>query len=158
MSIINPSIFQGEQSFGTTPGAPLSTDANNQVISGITNQEISSVTSQNAGTGADALMTGMTVTPVSGTYLVIFSTDLNSGSAGAVASASFYVGGTQNGVSQRKVQPFAGGTLTSGSQRIMLGLNAILTVNGSQAIEVRWSASAGTITSANRTMDIVRLA
>lgn len=157
MSVFNPSIFLGEQSFGTTPGAPLSTDSNNQVTSGINAIEVSGTASITAGTGADALMTGMTITAVAGTYLVVFSCDLNSATAGAATSFSIYLGGTQVPQSIRKVAPFDGGTLSVAAARCGVAINALCTVNGSQAIEIRWSASNGTNTAAARTLNMVRL-
>lgn len=154
----NPSLFQGEQSFGTTAGAPLSTDANNQLISGTEHGEVSATASATAPTGADTLIAGMTTTPAAGTYLAWFSCDLNSANAGAVVTLSFYVGGTINSGSQRKVMPFAGGTLTSGSQRVGVATNALVVVNGAQAVEVRWSTSSNAPTAAARTMNWLRVA
>lgn len=158
MAIIQNGLFIGKPVLGSVVDAPLSADANGALVSGIIHSEISSTSSTTTNSGTDALMNSMTTTPASGTYLVIFSTDLNSPSGGAIVTLSFYVGGTQNANSQRKVMPFAGGTLTAGNQRVGISLNQILTVNGSQAIEVRWSTSAGTITAANRTMNLVRVA
>lgn len=119
--------------------------------------EITSVTGVTAGTGADTLMTGMTTTPVSGIYIVWFSCDINSANAGAATSISIYVGGAQVAASLRKVVPFCGGTLTSGSARCGVALQGTVTVNGSQAIEIRWSASSGTNTVAARTLTTLRV-
>lgn len=157
MSIFNPSVFIGEAVSGSTVGAPLSADSSGNLISGISNTEVSATASATAGTGADALLTGMTITPVAGTYLVWFSCDINSINAGNAISLSLYVGGTQKADSIRKVVPFCGGTLTSGSARCGVAINGLVTVNGSQAIEVRWSASAGTNTAAARTMNLLRV-
>lgn len=157
MSIFNPSIFQGEQSFGTTPGAPLSTDANNQVISGISAIEVSDTATATTSSGTDAVMTTMTITPTPGTYLALFSCDINSPTAGAAISVSFYLAGTQISTTLRKIIPFAGGTLTSGSARAAVSLNKIVTVGTGQTIDVRWSTSAGTVTAASRDFQLVRL-
>lgn len=157
MSIYNPSVFIGEGILGSVPGAPLSTDSNGLLVSGTSNTEVSATATTTTNSGTDALMNSMTITPVSGTYLVWFSTDLNSPTAGAVISLSYYIGGSQKADSLRKVMPFAGGTLTVGNQRIGVALNGVVTVNGSQAIEVRWSTSAGTMTAAARTMNILRV-
>lgn len=124
---------------------------------GLYNLEASATASATAGTGADALLTGMTLTPAAGTYLVVFSCDLNSANAGAVVTLSIYVGGVQKVDSQRKVMPFAGGTLTSGSQRVGIATNGVVTVNGAQAIEIRWSTSSNAPTAADRTMNILRV-
>ena len=119
--------------------------------------EATATASVTAGTGADALLTGMTLTPPAGDYLVWFSCDLNSSTVGAATSFSLYVGGTQKADSLRKVQPFDGGTLSAGAARCGVAINGKVTVNGSQAIEVRWSASGGTNAAASRTMNILRI-
>lgn len=117
-------------------------------------QEASATASASAP-GTDTLLAGMTLTPLAGRYLVWFSCDLNSTAAGDVVSISIYVGGVQKADSLRKVMPFAGGTLTSGSQRVGVDTNGLVTVNGSQAIEIRWSTSAGAPTAAARTLNIL---
>lgn len=158
MSIFNPALFIGEVVSGSTIGAPLSSDSNGNLISGISNTEVSATASATAGTGADALLTGMTITPTAGTYMIWFSCDLNSATSGVVVSLSIYIGGSQKADSLRKIMPFAGGTLTAGSQRSAAAIQGLVTVNGSQAIEIRWSASAGAPTTAARTMNILRVA
>lgn len=111
-----------------------------------------------AGTGADTLMTSMTITPVAGTYIAWFDCDLQCATTGASTTFSFYVGGSQVAASVRKVAPFDGGTLSSLNARCGVAIHGTLTVNGSQAIEVRWSASNGTNTAAARTLTILRVA
>lgn len=124
----------------------------------LTVTETTSTTPVNTTSGTDVLMTSMTVTPVAGTYLVLFNTDLNSNNAGAAISISYYVGGAQLAVSQRKVIPFDGGALSAAAARGMGCLQSRITVNGSQAIEVQWSTSGGTATAANRSLITVRTA
>lgn len=121
-------------------------------------QEVTATANTTTNSGTDGLMNTMTVTPVSGTYLVWFSSDFNSPTAGAVISISIYIGGTQNAASLRKFMPFTGGTLTTGSQRIEASTKAQVVVNGSQAIELRWSTSAGTMTAAARSLNILKVA
>lgn len=157
MGVNNPVLFIGEAVLGAVAGAPLSSDVNSLLTNGISNSEASSTASATAGTGADALMTGMTLTPVAGSYLVLFSCDLNSANAGVVISVSIYVGGVQKADSLRKIEPFSGGTLTSGSARGGCATNGAVTVNGSQAIEIRWSTSSNAPTVAARTLNILRV-
>lgn len=109
-------------------------------------------------TTTDALLTSMTATPIAGIYLVIFSSDFNSANSGIVITLDCKVGGSAVADMQRKFMPFAGGTLTAGSQRVFAGTNGIVTVNGSQAIEIFCSTSSGTVTSAARNLSIVRIA
>lgn len=110
-----------------------------------------------AGTGADALMTGMTLSPPAGVYIVWFSCDINCASVGAVTTVGLYVGGTQDAPSQRKVAPFDGGLTSSVSARCGVAINRTVTVTAGQAIEVRWSASGGTNTVAARCLTILRV-
>lgn len=158
MSVYNHYITVGTPIGGAASGAPLSTDSNDLLVSGLSNTEVSATASATAGNGADALMTGMTITPVAGTYLVWFSCDITSPTAGAAVQASLYIGGVQKTDSLRKVAPFDGGTLSAGSARCGLSTNGVVTVSGSQAIEIRWSASNTTSTVAARTMNILRVA
>lgn len=157
MSVFNPVAFIGEAVLGANPGAPLSTDSNGLLANGHSNTEVSATASVTAGTGADALLTGMTITPVAGTYLVWYSSDLLCATAGAATSFSLYVGGVQKADSLRKVAPFDGGTLSATTARCGVAINSLVTVNGSQAIEVRWSASSGTNSTSTRTMNILRM-
>lgn len=157
MGIIRNALFIGKGVLGAVAGAPLSADANGTLVSGISNIEVSATSNATTSSGTDALMTSMTSTPVAGTYLVWFSCDLNSPTGGAVVSVSYYIGGSQKADSLRKIMPFAGGTLTAGNQRVAVAINGVVTVNGSQAVEVRWSTSSGTITAAARTMNLLRV-
>lgn len=152
----NPLVFVGEIVRGGVLGSPLITDANGKVASGLIAAEISSSSASSCTTGAGTL-NGMTVTPAAGTYLVIFSSDFNSPTAGLIITLQYDVGGSGLGVSQRKFMPFAGGTLTVGNQRITAGLNSIITVTGSQAITVNCVTSTGTATTASMQLDYVRL-
>lgn len=107
----------------------------------------------------DALMDSMTVTPPqAGTYLVLFNTDVNSATAGAAISVSYYVAGVQVAASLRKIIPFDGGALSAGAARGIAALQDIIVVTGSQAIEVRWSISSGTATAAARSLITLRVA
>jgi len=152
----NPIIFKGEQSVGTTPGAPLSTDSNNQVTSGINAVEVSD-TATATSTTTDAVMTTMTVTPSAGTYIVWFTCDISSGVAGAATSCSLYVNGVQDASTLRKIIPFSGGTLTSGSGRGVMAINRTVTVT-SGAVEVHWSSSTAGPTAAARVLTLLRIA
>lgn len=122
-----------------------------------TSMEVTATASATAPTGSDALITSMTLTPVAGTWIAWFSCDINSAVAGAAISVSLYVGGVQNAASLRKIVPFSGGTLTSGSARGAVAINGTVTVNGSQAIEVRWSTSNAGPTAASRALTLLRI-
>lgn len=149
-------IFLGEVASNLTEGAPLSVSSTGKVMSGIPFTIISSGTATTCATSQTAI-TGITVTPVAGTYLITYSTDFNSTNGGTIVTVNLSVGGTNIGGAQRKFQPFAGGTLTSGNQRLPFSVTTIQTVNGSQAIAANCLTSASTATTAESEMDIVRL-
>lgn len=157
--ILNSTLFAGEQSFGTTAGAPLSTsNASNQLVSGIINAEVSATASVTAS-GTATVITGMTTTPVAGTYLVVFSTVCTSASSASTTTFYLGVGGTQKADSTRTVSPFAGGTLSATSASCGVTINGIVTVNGSQAIAIYWSSTNTTlVTVTDRTLNILRIA
>lgn len=158
MSVFNPAIFIGEAVPGSTAGAPLSADANGNLISGITNFIVTSTTPATTASSTDALLTGMSVTPpLAGTYLVLFSADVTSPTAGAAISFSIYVNAAQIGASLAKIIPFSGGTLTTGNARANVDCMSIQTITAGEVIEIEWSTSAGTMTCNNRRLIVVRL-
>lgn len=120
--------------------------------------EVTATGNTTTTSGTDALMNSMTRTPIAGTYLVLFNTDINSNAAGSAISLSYYVGGVQVASSLRKTSHFDGGTLSAGSARAVSSLQSVIAVNGSQAIEVRWSTSGGTATAAARSLITIRTA
>ena len=141
----------------TNAGAPLSINSSQLIVPGITNTEVSATSAATTTSTTDVLMTTMTITPVAGTYLVVFSGWFTQSAGGDQIIFSIYVGGTQKADSIRNIQPFSGSTLGV-NQNTAAATNGIVTVNGSQAIAIEWHVSAGTGTVTNRTLDIVRLA
>lgn len=158
MGIYNPSIFKGEQSFGTTAGAPLSTDVNNQVTSGISTIEVSATADATTTSNTPALLTGMTSTPASGTYFASFSSSTTSNGTNCVQTFGMYVGGTLKADSSRTIQPYDGGTLAAATAIGSVAINGIVTVNGSQTVEIHWSTAGGTATCHQRTFNMIRVA
>lgn len=98
----------------------------------------------------NALLNSMTITPAAGSYNVRFVGDFESNASGAAITALFRLGGVDQTNSQQKIIPFDGGALSAGAARGMMVLEDLLTVNGSQTIEVYWSISSGTATAAVR--------
>jgi len=107
--------------------------------------------------GSDVLMTGMTITPIAGTYFVIFTGVIQQNISGNSVTISFYVGGTQDATSIMDAAPFAGGTLTAGQASVPYVTHGVYTVNGSQAIAVEWHVSGGTGTVFQRKMTVVKI-
>ncbi len=117
----------------------------------ILNQVASATVDDTSISLTDVLIAGMTLTPTAGTYLVTFSSSvLNSGNGATRLFVSIYSGGTQVAHSEREIG-------VSGAANSCVQSGAIVTVNGSQAIEARWRAVAGTNTAHERSLVIVRL-
>lgn len=99
----------------------------------------------------DVQIAGMTLTPAAGTYLVTFSSSvLNSGNGSSRLFVSIYSAGAQVTHSEREIG-------IAGGANVPVHTNAIVTVNGSQAIQAMWRAVAGTNTAHKRSLTLVRL-
>ena len=138
-------------------GAPLSINSSQVIVPGITNSEASSTTTITTTSTTDVLMTGMTLTPAAGTYLVMFSSWFTHNSAGDTITVSIYNAATQKADSVRTITPFQSGGFGA-AQNLALSTQGVVTVNGSQAITIQWHTNGGTATANQRTMNIVRLA
>lgn len=119
-----------------------------------TNGEVDDTSSANITT-TDGQVGTMTVTPPAGNYLVWFTADFNSPTSGIVVTLKTHIGGVDG--NQVKFMPFAGGTLTAGSQRVVGSVIDRVTVNGSQAIQIFASTSSGTVACANKCMMYLRV-
>jgi len=99
------------------------------------------------------LMPGMTITPIAGTYFVWISTDQSNGSNNSSLVTSIFAGGVQVAESER-----VSDVKTTGRRREISSM-ARVTVNGSQAIEMRWRGNGtGTNEVRGRTMMILKVA
>lgn len=105
-----------------------------------------------------ALIAGMTATLAAGTYLVWFSSSSTSNGTIATGTYAFYVGGTIKADSSRTIQPYDGGSLAAATATGAVAINGLITVSGSQAIEVRFSTAGGTVTCHQRTLNWLRTA
>lgn len=116
-----------------------------------------STTNMALASTTDVLVTGMTITPPAGIYHVSFNSSINMGTANATYGCAIYVGGTINNESNRalRVGTSSLGTFTPGTLAFTTG--GIVTVDGTQAIEIRARRSTGTTTIQNRTMVITRV-
>lgn len=155
---VNGSIlFQGQyiNAPGVNSGAPLVDNGGNLAF-GLYNNEVNSsaaitVTTTNGTIG------GATVTPVAGTYLVIFSCNITASSAaGNILRTQISVGGTPQADSLRTAMPTGTGAFAA-FQNMSISTNKIVTVNGSQAIAITASTSAGTITITGLNFDVIRI-
>lgn len=107
------------------------------------------------------LATGMTVTPEAGDYLVIFSADVSHTVNNGEVRVAFFVGGVQSTNTERFMRQQDTGLLAvAPNYRTGISMQKILTVNGSQALEVRWriqGAGTGTM-SASRAIHLIKVA
>lgn len=119
--------------------------------------EITSTSNATTTSGTDALMTGMTTTPVAGTYLVIFSAVVQQAGAGQSVTVSIYNGGVQDTASVRTFAPFDGGSLSAGNASCCCATQGVYTVNGSQVIQIEWHVSGSTGTVFQRNMTLIKI-
>lgn len=119
--------------------------------------EVSATADATTTSGTQALLTTMTVTPSAGTYLVWFSTSVVSNGTNCTSTFGLYVGGTLKADSSRTNQPYDGGTLAATTATAGVAINGIVTVNGSQAVEIHWSTAGGTATCHQRTLNLLRV-
>lgn len=119
--------------------------------------QITATSTATTTSGTDVLMTGMSVTPIAGTYLVIFSGVIQSSQAGSTVTISLYSGGVQDTASIRPMAPFDGGTLSATTGSCCGATQGVYTVNGSQVIQVDWHTSAGTASTFQRNLTLLKI-
>lgn len=119
--------------------------------------EVTDTANATTTSATPTLLTSMTTTPAAGTYLVWFSATASMNNFNGQITYAFYVGGSVKTDSVRLIQPFDGGSLGGTTARGAMPLNGLITVNGSQAIEVRWNVNAGTGICAQRTLNTLRI-
>lgn len=104
--------------------------------------------------GTDVLVNSMTLTPAAGTYAVWFQGSIQHSSNNDSVYTSIYLDGSQIAASER--QFMRGGS--QGNVIASFACMAIVTVNGSQAIEGRWrEISGGTATMFERQLLIMEV-
>jgi hypothetical protein len=101
----------------------------------------------------DIIATSMTLTPIAGTYLVWFTGSVSHSANGGSIYTSIYYGVTQNAASERNYNRGGNQSQTNG-----FACDALVTVNGSQAITGQWRTSGATATMYQRTLAILRVA
>lgn len=121
--------------------------------------EVSSTADMSLASTTDVAVTSMTLTPPAGVYKVTYNSTLtnNTSNNGQTWGVGVYVDTTQQANSDRPfTSPTASfGNITPGQSQF--DTIATVTVNGSQAINIRARRSAGTVTINKRTLNIVRV-
>ena len=100
------------------------------------------------------VINSMTVTPASGTYLVVFSTSGTISSSNATGNYAIHNNGTITQNSERNL--IMGGGPTVGFETALCTLS-IETVTGSEAIDVRYLTSAGSFSVNDRSLCLLKL-
>lgn len=117
----------------------------------ITNSEVTATADDTTSSATDTLMVGMTSTPAAGTYLVMWSGSIVNSANGAERTwVSLYLGGSQVSATERSIGT-AGGAYAPSST------HAVISPNGSQAVELRWRVAGGTSTVHSRRLTFIRL-
>jgi hypothetical protein len=138
-------------------GAPLSINSGQTIVGGVYYNEVNSSSALTISTTAGTIG-GATVTPAAGTYLVISSCNITASSAaGNILRVQISVGGTAQTDTLRTAMPTGTGAFDA-FQNMSISTNKIVTVNGSQAIAITASTSAGTITITGLNFDVMRIA
>ena len=109
-------------------------------------------TSTTTTSTTDVLVTGMSITPESGTYLVWFSSSASNATSNNSVYVSIYAGGTQAVASERHIITKSAGD-TGG-----IACSAKVIVNGTQTIEAQWRVDGSTGTLYQRTLVISKVA
>lgn len=99
----------------------------------------------------DVIITGFTVTPVAGRYAVWFNARMQSNSASATNNWRIYKGGV--GV----VDSDRGARFGAASTDFPCSTQTVVSVNGSQAVDVRVRRTGGTLSVFDRTITLIRL-
>ena len=118
---------------------------------GITSYSVGSSTTFSTTSSTDVVITGLTVTPVSGRYALFYSADITIGSNNRVAECVAYVGGTVVERTRRDTQG-VGSNYRSAQQTI-----AEIIVDGTEAVDIRVNISAGSLNVFGRRLLLIRL-
>lgn len=124
---------------------------------GIASSTVSAQTTVTTTSATPATYGSMTLTPIAGTYFVTFDTYVQSTAGGNSITFGLYIAGTVDANSPRTIQ-FPTATLIDSGYPFYVGIQGqIITVNGSQVVDVRWSTNGGTASGFNRTLTLLKI-
>ncbi|MEO8149674.1 MAG: hypothetical protein ABI723_18695 [Bacteroidia bacterium] len=122
---------------------------------GIKNNNYTTSVSTSTVSTTYVLMTGMTSTPAAGTYMVTFSASARGTNTDQQMQVSLYSAGTLITHTQRSYGYNTNvGNLT---KRFNISTQALITVNGAQAIEARYKTNVGTFNVDERSMIVIKI-
>jgi hypothetical protein len=118
---------------------------------GILSYNITDTLTFSTTSSTDVVITGFTVTPVAGRYAVWYNARTNSSNGSAINFWTVYKGGLSVVDSSRNAR--AG----SNNADFTASTQTVISVNGSQAVDVRVRRTGGTINVYDRTLTLIRL-
>ena len=118
---------------------------------GIVSYSVGNQTSFVTSSATDVILTGITTTPVSGRYACFFSADITIGTNNRLAQAVFFQNGSAVARTRRTVQGVSSNFIAS------MNLLGEITVNGTEAVDVRVNIDSGTLTVNAKRMFLIRL-
>ena len=104
------------------------------------------------------LMSGMSVTPVSGTYIVIARATLTTTSNSRLLNISLFKGGTLVTDSETSTYIRTGSGFLTNSDIGNPSTDAVVTVNGSETVGLRWKTSGGTAQANSYSLILIKVA
>jgi len=123
----------------------------NNTATGIVNYKISSSTTFTTSSATDVVITGFTLTPISGTYAVWFSASITITQNNALLTSTAYKNGSPVADSRR---------VTQGTSSNWIGQSSLvdtITFDGTEAVDIRVKSSSGSISILDRTLLLIRL-
>lgn len=121
------------------------------IASGVNAYNVTASDTFSTSSTTDTILTGITYTPPSGTYGAWFSANLNVGTNNARSQCVIFKDGTAVNDTRRTSQG-AGSNFKTNFQTL-----GIISVNGSQALDVRVNVSSGSIDITGRSFLLIRL-
>lgn len=152
--------------FDNTSNGFIAMDAQNAIeeARNVTlNQSVTATANATTTSGTNSVISGMTLTPVAGTYLVLYSGTIGTSDVNNSGEVSIYTGATQvthtvrvTGINVALLLGLIGtSTVNEGAGQTQ----AVVTVDGATAISVQFrrTVGSGTITVGQRSMIILRV-
>lgn len=99
----------------------------------------------------------MTLTPAAGTYVATFTSSMGS-SDGSTVFVSIYVAGVKKAASETRNLINLTGFGVGGNMESPCACIAIITVDGTQVIDIRWRTTTGTATMHQRELILLKAA
>lgn len=142
-----------------TSGTVLGTDSIRTAISklmgaiatGLLNYNVVANTVYSTTSLTDVLLTGMSVTPVAGTYLVLFDANIALTTNNSIASFTFYKNAVAVPDTLRNVQASGGSWVGTAD------IGTVVSLNGTDVLTVQNKITSGTLTVNGRSLALLRL-